>query len=328
MTPAGEALLSVRDLRVHFPVRGGLVRSVDGISFDIPAGRTVALVGESGCGKSTTAYAVLGLERVTSGEVRFAGCDITHLDRAGRRALAGEMQIVFQDPGAALNPKMTIADSIAEPLAITGQARSVRQARVSELLDLVGLPQAFAGRTPNALSGGQRQRVVIARALALSPRLLVLDEPVSALDVSIRSQILNLLAKLQEHLGLAFLFISHDLSVVRHIADDVLVMYLGTIVERGRVEDVFSAPAHPYTEALLSAIPLPDPRTQRLRRKIILAGELPSPLSPPLGCPFVTRCWERTERCEQARPLLARSSSGSDAACLIRIPQADPEIAV
>jgi oligopeptide/dipeptide ABC transporter ATP-binding protein len=327
MNAVQEPLLSVRDLKVHFPVRGstgGVVKSVDGISFDVPVGRTVALVGESGCGKSTTAYAVLGLEPVTSGEVRFAGRDITHLQRAERRALAGEMQIIFQDPSAALNPKMSIAASIAEPLAIAGRSRTKCKERVWELLDLVGLPQVFADRTPNALSGGQRQRVVIARALALSPRLLVLDEPVSALDVSIRSQILNLLMELQHRLGLAYLFISHDLSVVRHIADDVLVMYLGTIAERGETEAVFQAPAHPYTEALLSAIPLPDPVEQRARRKIILKGELPSPLDPPVGCPFVTRCPERVSRCSVVRPRLAPSAAGNEAACLVRIPAADP----
>ncbi len=327
MSAAREPLLAVRDLKVHFPVRGstgGVVKSVDGISFDVPAGRTVALVGESGCGKSTTAYAILGLEPVTSGEVRFAGRDTTHLQRAERRALAGEMQIVFQDPSAALNPKMSIAASISEPLAIAGRSRAECKERVRELLDLVGLPQAFADRTPNALSGGQRQRVVIARALALSPRLLVLDEPVSALDVSIRSQILNLLMELQGRLGLAYLFISHDLSVVRHIADDVLVMYLGTIAERGETEAVFQAPAHPYTEALLSAIPLPNPVEQRARRKIILKGELPSPLDPPAGCPFVTRCPERISRCNLVRPRLARSVFGNEAACLVRIPEADP----
>ncbi len=326
MSAVQEPLLSVRNLKVHFPARGsaGVVKSVDGISFDVPSGRTVALVGESGCGKSTTAYAVLGLEPVTSGEVRFAGRDITHLQGVERRALAGEMQIVFQDPSAALDPKMSIASSIAEPLAIAGRSRSERRERVRELLDLVGLPQVFADRSPVALSGGQRQRVVIARALALSPRLLVLDEPVSALDVSIRSQILNLLMELQSQLGLAYLFISHDLSVVRHIADDVLVMYLGTIAERGGTEAVFQAPTHPYTEALLSAIPLPDPVQQRARRKIILKGELPSPLNPPAGCPFVTRCSERVPRCGLVRPRLARSKTGSEAACLVRIPEADP----
>ena len=253
-------LLSVRNLKVHFPVRGsegGVVKAVDDISFDIPSGRTVALVGESGCGKSTTAYAIIGLEPVTSGSIRFEGREIAHLDRQARRALATEIQIVFQDPSAALNPKMTIGDSIGEPLIIQGWRRDKRKQRVRELLDLVGLPAAYAERTPNALSGGQRQRVVIARALALSPKLLVLDEPVSALDVSIRSQILNLLMELQKELGLSYLFISHDLSVVRHLADDVIVMYLGTVVEEGGAEALFEAPRHPYTQALISAIPFP-----------------------------------------------------------------------
>lgn len=323
-----EPLLQVRDLRVHFPLRGrgGVVKAVDGVSFDVPAGRTVALVGESGCGKSTTAYAILGLEPATSGEVRFDGRDITRLDRAGRRALAGDMQIVFQDPSAALDPKMTIADSIGEPLAIQGWKSAAAAKRVAEVMDLVGLPASFAGRTPNALSGGQRQRVVIARALALSPRLLVLDEPVSALDVSIRSQILNLLMNLQAELGLAYLFISHDLSVVRHIADEILVMYLGTIAERGLTDPVFAAPTHPYTEALLSAIPLPDPVAQRSRRRIVLTGDLPSPLAIPPGCPFATRCPLAQPRCLEVRPVLAPSPSGQ-AACLVRIPAADPDAA-
>ncbi|WP_406855373.1 oligopeptide/dipeptide ABC transporter ATP-binding protein [Alsobacter sp. KACC 23698] len=322
-----EPLLSVRDLRVHFPLRGkaGLVRAVDGVSFDVPAGRTVALVGESGCGKSTTAYAILGLEPITAGAVRFDGRDIGgRRDRAARRALAGDMQIVFQDPSAALDPKMSIEDSVAEPLAIRGWSRADRRRRVAEALDLVGLPAAYAPRTPNALSGGQRQRVVIARALALSPRLLVLDEPVSALDVSIRSQILNLLMGLQAELGLAYLFISHDLSVVRHIADDVLVMYLGTIAERGATDAVFDAPAHPYTQALLSAIPLPDPVEQRRRPKIVLRGDLPSPLAAPAGCPFVTRCPLAQVRCGEVRPVLAPAAGGTEAACLVRVPAADP----
>jgi oligopeptide transport system ATP-binding protein len=323
-------LLEIRDLRVHFRLRGkaGVVRAVDGVSFDVPAGRTVALVGESGCGKSTTAYAILGLEQATSGSIRFDGRDIggSRRDRAARRALAGDMQIVFQDPSAALDPKMSIEDSVAEPLAIRGWSRADRRRRVAEALDLVGLPASYAPRTPNALSGGQRQRVVIARALALSPRLLVLDEPVSALDVSIRSQILNLLMTLQAELGLAYLFISHDLSVVRHIADDVLVMYLGTIAERGATDAVFGAPAHPYTEALLSAIPLPDPVEQRRRPKIVLSGDLPSPLAAPAGCPFVTRCPLAENRCAQVRPVLAGAPGGTEAACLVRVPPADPGV--
>jgi len=258
-----EPLLRVRDLKVHFPLRRGIgaprgvVKAVDGVSFDLQGGCTLALVGESGCGKSTTAYAVVGLERATEGSIRFDGRDITALRGRQRASLAQDIQIVFQDPASALDPKMSIADSIAEPLAIAGRGRADRRTRVTELLDRVGLPKALSGRLPNALSGGQRQRVVIARALALSPRLLVLDEPVSSLDVSIRSQVLNLLLELQRDLGLSYLFISHDLSVVRHIADEALVLYLGTVAERGPVEAIFEAPRHPYTQALLSAIPCP-----------------------------------------------------------------------
>ncbi|WP_210496005.1 ABC transporter ATP-binding protein [Microvirga antarctica] len=319
-----QPLLQVRDLKVHFPLRGAhkdaTVKAVDGISFDVPAGRTVAIVGESGCGKSTTAYAVLGLEKPTSGQVLFDGRDITHLRGRDRQALASEMQIVFQDPSAALDPKMTIGDSVAEPLAIAGRPRQERRRRVAELLDRVGLSQTFAARLPNALSGGQRQRVVIARALALSPRLLVLDEPVSALDVSIRSQILNLLLELQRDLGLTYLFISHDLSVVRHIADDALVLYLGTIAERGPVDALFEAPRHPYTQALLSAIPLPDPARQRRRERIVLKGELPSALDPPVGCPFIGRCPISIDRCARVRPPLVPCPTGTEAACHVRAP--------
>ena len=315
-------LLEVRDLKVHFPLRGGIgtpggvVKAVDGISLDLQAGQTLALVGESGCGKSTTAYAVVGLERATSGTIRFDGRDITALKRRERAALAQDIQIVFQDPSSALDPKMTIADSISEPLAIAGRSRADRKARVAELLDRVGLPAALGERLPSALSGGQRQRVVIARALALSPRLLVLDEPVSALDVSIRSQVLNLLLELQRDLGLSYLFISHDLSVVRHIADEAMVLYLGTVAEQGPVDAIFERPQHPYTKALLSAIPLPDPRAQRNREKIILSGDLPSPLSPPVGCPFVTRCPERIAVCGEERFPLAAGETGTEAACV------------
>ncbi|MBS7699635.1 MULTISPECIES: oligopeptide/dipeptide ABC transporter ATP-binding protein [unclassified Chelatococcus] len=325
MTNAAGPLLSVRDLKVHFRVRdgrNGVVKAVDGISFDVPVGRTVALVGESGCGKSTTAYGIIGLEPVTSGSVIFDGREIAQLDRKARRALATDMQIVFQDPSAALNPKMTIGESIAEPLIVQGWRKRDWQKRVMELLDRVGLPAAYAERTPNALSGGQRQRVVIARALALSPKLLVLDEPVSALDVSIRSQILNLLMVLQKELGLAYLFISHDLSVVRHIADEVIVMYLGTVAERGETGILFDHPCHPYTEALISAIPLPDPRAQRARERIILKGDLPSPFNPPAGCPFVSRCPIRIEPCDTIRPTLQPVESGTEAACIVRAPAA------
>ncbi|WNJ88339.1 oligopeptide/dipeptide ABC transporter ATP-binding protein [Bosea sp. 685] len=317
-------LLQVRDLKVHFKLRqgvgarGGVVKAVDGVSFDVHAGRTLALVGESGCGKSTTAYAVIGLEQATGGTILFDGRDVTGLKGRDRAALAQEIQIVFQDPSAALDPKMSISDSIAEPLAIAGWSRNDRRRRVIELLDRVGLPAAFSERLPSALSGGQRQRVVIARALALSPRLLILDEPVSALDVSIRSQVLNLLLELQRELDLAYLFISHDLSVVRHLADEAMVLYLGTVAESGPIDAMFEAPRHPYTQALLSAIPLPDPVLQRRREKIILTGDLPSPLSPPPGCPFISRCPIRVEICATARPALKDAQSGTQAACFVR----------
>jgi oligopeptide/dipeptide ABC transporter ATP-binding protein len=306
---SGEPLLKVDSLRVHFPVRGGergrsIVKAVDGVSFQLTAGQTLALVGESGCGKSTLAYALLGMVRTTSGQVLIEGRPIEVERRASRLALAERVALVYQDPASALNPKMSVRESIAEPMMIQGWSRERCAARIDELLERVGLPQSFADRKPHALSGGQKQRVVIARALALSPKLLVLDEPVSALDVSIRSQILNLLMALQKDLGLAYVFISHDLSVVRHIADEVLVMYLGTVVEQGPSTRVFAQPGHPYTRALLSAIPLPDPVRQRARARIILSGELPSPLDPPQGCPFVTRCPERMTRCAEERPLL------------------------
>ena len=324
-TPAIAPLLRVRDLQVHFTGRDRLrstIKAVDGVSFDLAAGRTLALVGESGCGKSTTAYAIVGLEKPTSGSIHFNGQDISRLDPRARRALATDMAIVFQDPSAALDPKMSVAESILEPLVIQGHARGAQQRRLAELLDRVGLPAAYAGRTPNALSGGQKQRVVIARALALSPRLMVLDEPVSALDVSIRSQILNLLMELQKDLGLAYLFISHDLSVVRHVADETMVMYLGTVAEQGETGALFSAARHPYTQALLSAIPLPDPVAQRKREKIILTGDLPSPLAPPPGCRFASRCPVRVAACTQVRPVLEPAPAGVpiSTACIVRAP--------
>ena len=326
MSNTTPPLLRVRDLKVHFTGRDAqrsTIKAVDGVSFDLAAGRTLALVGESGCGKSTTAYAIVGLESATSGSIEFAGQEISRLAPKARQALATEMAIVFQDPTAALDPKMTVADSILEPLAIQGRTQAEQRRRLSELLDRVGLPATYASRTPNALSGGQKQRVVIARALALSPKLLVLDEPVSALDVSIRSQILNLLMELQRELGLAYLFISHDLSVVRHVADETMVMYLGTVAEQGDTDTLFTAAHHPYTQALLSAIPLPDPVAQRKREKIILTGDLPSPLAPPPGCPFASRCPIRTAQCEQVRPVLTASGPGISTACLVRAPRVD-----
>jgi peptide/nickel transport system ATP-binding protein/oligopeptide transport system ATP-binding protein len=261
-----DPLVRVRDLAVHFPVRKGLfgkpaevVKAVDGISFDLHAGRTLALVGESGCGKSTTGYAVMGMETPTSGRVIVEGRDRAEMSPAERHALTGRMQIVFQDPASALNPRMRVGEAIAEPLVIHGiGTRASRAARVRELLELVGLSAAAAERLPRAFSGGQRQRIVIARALALEPRVIVCDEAVSALDVSIQSQILNLLMRLQQDFGLSYLFISHDLSVVRHIADEVAVMYFGKIVETGPVDDIFGDPQHAYTRTLLAAVPRPE----------------------------------------------------------------------
>lgn len=312
-------VLQAKDVKVHFPVRGSggtsLVKAVDGVNLHLSAGQTLAIVGESGCGKSSLAYALMGMAPLTAGQVLLDGKPLASGTRAERLALAQRIALVYQDPVSALNPKMRLAQSIVEPLAIQGWDATRQASRVRELMDLVGLPASYADRTPNALSGGQKQRVVIARALALSPKVLVLDEPVSALDVSIRSQILNLLVSLQQQLGLAYLFISHDLSVVRHIADELLVMYLGTVVEQGAADAVFASPQHPYTQALMSAIPLPDPRAQRQRVKILLQGELPSPLNPPVGCPFVSRCPLKQAQCSTQRPGLQPAASGAQVAC-------------
>ncbi|RJG41422.1 oligopeptide/dipeptide ABC transporter ATP-binding protein [Mesorhizobium sp. DCY119] len=321
-----DILLSVRDLKVHFPIRGGMlgrpagwVKAVDGVDLDIRRGESVALVGESGCGKSTLGAAVLGMITPSAGSITFEDNPIVHGLAATRRSLSRDVQIVFQDPVSALNPKLTIGESIAEPLHIqhVGSAAE-RKERVAELLKMVGLHPQHADRKPNAFSGGQRQRIVIARALALNPKLLILDEPVSALDVSIRSQILNLLLELQQRLGLSYLFISHDLSVVRHFADKVAVMYLGHLVETGPTTAVFANPVHPYTEALLSAVPLPDPVLQRQRRRIVLKGDLPSPANPPKGCKFVTRCPLAESICHETQPPLVSVGAQRLAACHIR----------
>ncbi|WP_320199650.1 ABC transporter ATP-binding protein [Agrobacterium sp. rho-13.3] len=327
-----EPLLSLSNLKVHFPIRGGLlgrpvgfVKAVDGIDLDIGHGESVALVGESGCGKSTLGSAILGMTKPSSGNILFEGKPIVHGQASTMRALSRDVQIVFQDPVSALNPKLTIGESIAEPLAIHGVGdAAARKERVAELLGLVGLHAQHADRKPNAFSGGQRQRIVIARALALNPKLLILDEPVSALDVSIRSQILNLLLDLQKRFGLSYLFISHDLSVVRHFADRVAVMYLGHLVETGRTDDVFARPVHPYTEALLSAVPLPDPVAQRQRKRIVLKGDLPSPANPPKGCKFVTRCPVSEALCHEAHPPLVVTGEGHKTACHIRAPLYHP----
>ena len=313
-------VLEATALAKHFPARRGIfggdrgtVRAVDGVSFTIERGQTLGIVGESGCGKTTTAKLVLGLEVPTGGIMRFEGADLQKLDAAGRRHYRKSVQAVFQDPYASLNPRMRISDIIAEPL-VTNETLTAAQVRdrVSELLELVGLPARSADLFPHEFSGGQRQRIAIARALALSPRLIVLDEPVSALDVSIRAQILNLLRDLQARLGLSYLFIAHDLAAVAHMSHTIAVMYLGKIVETGEARALASAPKHPYTEALFSAA-LPSHPDER-REEIILPGEVPSPLSPPSGCHFHPRCPHATARCAQEAPRL-KSVEGRVVAC-------------
>ena len=302
------ALLEVSDLRKHFPVRGGLLRrvvaevkAVDGVSFTLGAGRTLGLVGESGCGKTTLGRTILQLQRPTGGSVVLAGQELTTLGPRQLLDARRNMQVIFQDPFASLSPRRTVAQTIREPLdAHRIGTRAERDHRVEELLQVVGMRPAARDRYPHEFSGGQRQRIGIARALALNPKLIVADEPVSALDVSVRAQVLNLIAALQREHGIAFLFISHDLSVVEHVSDEVGVMYLGKLVEVARARDLYAAPRHPYTEALLSAIPVPDPR--RKSRRIVLAGDVPSPMRPPPGCPFHPRCPKVMAVCSQLAP--------------------------
>ena len=314
-------LLEVEDLVKHFPATGAggprqqVVHAVCGVSFTLGAGETLGLVGESGCGKSTTARVVLGMVPATSGSVRFGGVDVLHARPRALRRLHRHLQIVFQDPYASLDPRMTVGASIAEPLRIHRDYRPNGKERVRELMRMVELNPDDAGRHPHQFSGGQRQRIGIARALALGPELLVLDEPVSSLDVSIQAGIINLLADLQERLGVAYLFVAHDLSVIRHISDRVAVMYLGKLVETGSRDDVFGRPAHPYSQALLSAMPSPDPRVERARQRIVLPGEVPSPVDPPSGCRFRTRCWKATEVCAHEEPALVDRGQGHPVAC-------------
>jgi oligopeptide transport system ATP-binding protein len=320
-------LLSVRNLKVHFPIKRGFlvqrevarVRAVDGVSFDIYPGETLGLVGESGSGKTTAAKAVIQLNNPGSGSVKFEGQELIGLSTSAMRPIRRKMGMVFQDPYGSLNPRMRAGDIVGEPLMVHGLAESrdgYRQ-QVASLLTTVGLSPAMAERYPNEFSGGQRQRLGIARAIAAKPSLLILDESVSALDVSIQAQILNLLQDLQDEYNLAYLFIAHDLSVVRHISHRVAVMYLGKIVETADAKDMYERPLHPYTQALLSAIPTPDPIHERSRERIILRGDLPSPLSPPPGCGFSTRCPIATEACSAAAPELKTLAENQQAACFL-----------
>jgi oligopeptide transport system ATP-binding protein len=306
-------LLEVRGLQTWFPVRSGVlsrtvghVRAVDGVDLEIRQGETLGLVGESGCGKSTLGRSVLGLVRPTAGEVLFKGTDVLRLGAPAMRRMRRQMAMIFQDPFASLDPRQTVGEILGEVLDIHGIAPSARQRRerIAELLHLVGLVPGHADHYPHEFSGGQRQRVGIARALAVDPTFIVCDEPISALDVSIQAQVINLLERLQQQLHLTYLFIGHDLSVVRHISDRIAVMYLGKVVEVSPARDLYREPRHPYTASLLSAVPIPDPRVERTRRRIILKGDVPSPVNPPSGCRFRTRCFKAQPRCAESEPPL------------------------
>jgi oligopeptide/dipeptide ABC transporter ATP-binding protein len=318
-------ILEVRNLVKHFPIGGGLfggeaavVKAVDGVSFSIRRGETLGLVGESGCGKTTTGRCILQLEKPTSGEIIFEGRDLATLTGGELRKVRRRLQVIFQDPYSSLNPRMTVGQIIAEPLAVHDIVpdRAARGARVRELLGHAGLLPAMAHRYPHELSGGQRQRVGIARALAMEPALIVCDEPVSALDVSIQAQIINLLEELQAEFGLTYLFVAHDLSVVRHISDRVAVMYLGKIAEITDRKTLYESPLHPYTRALLSAVPIPDPAVEAGRERIVLGGEVPSPLNPPSGCVFHPRCPIAVDDCRREVPLLREIRADHRVACI------------
>ena len=327
MTTNGDGsgdLVQIRDLQMHFPVTKGIIlqrqvgaiKAVDGVSFNIKKGETLGLVGESGCGKSTTGRAILQLYRPTGGSVIFQGTDLTKLKGEEMRRMRRKVQMIFQDPYASLNPRMTVGDIIGEPIKVHGlrHGKEVR-VRVQELLQLVGLNPYFVNRYPHEFSGGQRQRIGVARALAVEPEFVVCDEPVSALDVSIQAQIINLLEDLQDRLDLTYLFIAHGLAVVKHISDRVAVMYLGKIVELAEGRELYSMPMHPYTQALLSAVPIPDPKVEKRRKRIILEGDVPSPLNPPSGCHFHTRCPIAIEKCKVEEPPFIDYGNGHFAAC-------------
>jgi len=320
-----QTLLRIEDLQVHFPVLQGLifqrqvgsVKAVDGLTFDVRQGETLGLVGESGCGKSTTGKAILQLERPTGGKVYFEETELTATKGESLRQQRREMQMIFQDPYASLNPRMTVGSIVGEPLAVHGLATGKeKRDRVAELLHIVGLNPKFITRYPHEFSGGQRQRIVIARALAVNPKFIVADEPIAALDVSIQAQVVNLMQKLQQELGLTYLFIAHDLSVVRHISDRVAVMYLGKIVELADRVSLYQNPLHPYTQALLSAVPIPDPTIEAKRERIILEGDVPSPTNPPQGCRFHTRCPVAIEACRHTpEPEFKDAGNGHYVAC-------------
>lgn len=319
-----EVLLSIKNLKKYFPIRQGVIfdrkvgdiRAVDGISFDIHRGETLGLVGESGCGKSTTGNAILYLDKPTEGKVVFNGIDLENLKPEELRKLRPRMQIIFQDPYASLNPRMTVGELIGDPILIHSKmSKQQRRERVIELLDLVGLNRMFEYRYPHEFSGGQRQRIGVARALALNPDLIVCDEPISALDVSVQAQIVNLLEDLQKQLNLTYLFIAHDLSMVRHIANRVAVMYLGKLMELAKRDELYDYPLHPYTQALVSAVPIPDPEKELTRKRIVLSGDVPSPANPPKGCVFHTRCQYAEQICIDEVPAFREVKPGHFTAC-------------